>query len=355
MKDEELRGTVIQAARDRFCPDVELLMEKEPSEELKRHLEKCPFCRETLADSEGMKEWEKLVELVNETLSKRSVPDEVFPGQIWQLAQTCGGWGAHDLYYHAPQVLVLAVYPYNVVRVAQISPFASLAGKGDVPLGTVPVSGFAEMWNVYSVPESWLDLYLGSIPGARLVSAFMEETGDGPETGSLMDEFRQQELTHSVHFSMGALEEVMALAENWEEERNRRIIDAVHDFLVSRRMADWNLIPCYCQTEYAPQQAAASSRLTLSLPEGDNVCAVEYEGGRLCYGFDYIPRNSMFVVLLCDRNDDPVEVQSADGSWQNYVVVDSDEKEVRNCHLSAEEFEHCSLKVYLFPRVEERS
>ena len=215
-KENELNEVVMSAARNRFCPDVKLLMEKVPSEELKRHLKKCPFCREILADSEEALAWEEISKMVNGTLSN-STP-EVLPGQIWQLDQTHGGWGVHDLYYRVPQVVVLSVYPYSVVRVAQISLFPALARNGDVLLETVPMNSFVEMWNQYSLPVSWLDVCIGKISGRRLGALRLaEHLHEKIKEGSLIDKFRQQELIHSSHFAMSAMEEVMRLAEDYGE------------------------------------------------------------------------------------------------------------------------------------------
>ena len=224
-KENELNEVVMSAARNRFCPNVKLLMEKVPSEELKRHLKKCPFCRETLANNEEALAWEELSELVNETTLSNSTPDEVLPGQIWTVAEKYSGWGVHDLYYHVPQVVVLSVYPYSVVRVAQISSFPALARNGDVLLDTVPTNSFAEMWNQYSLPAQWLDVCIGKISGRRLgVLHLAEHLHEEIKEGSLIDKFRQQELIHSSHFAMGAMEEVMRLGENFDED-----IDEVRD------------------------------------------------------------------------------------------------------------------------------
>lgn len=217
---EELRWTVSLAGQSRFCPTASMLLEKEHCPELKAHLESCALCRSRLADAKLLaseQAWEKLAELVNEPLLEAGGDSEPLPGQIWTVAEKHGGWGEYDQYYHAPQVLVLGVFPYGVVRVAHISNFGDLCAGGDGLLFDEPSKGFAEMWNQYSLPVSWLDVCIGEISGRRLAAlSLVEHLHEELEEDSPIDIFRQQELYHSLHFSYGAMEEVMRLTEEWE-------------------------------------------------------------------------------------------------------------------------------------------
>ena len=216
---EELRRTASQAGQSRFCPTAAMLLEKGHSSELRAHLESCALCRSRLTDADRLaseQAWEKLAELVNEPLLASAGTPEPLPCQIWTVAEKYGGWGEYDQYYHAPQVLVLGVFPYRVVRVAHISDFGELAARGDGLLFDEPSKGFAEMWNQYSLPVSWLDVCIGEISGRRMAALRLtEHLHEDPEEGSPLDIFRQQELYHSMHFSHGAMEEVMRLAEEW--------------------------------------------------------------------------------------------------------------------------------------------
>ena len=348
MDSDERYEDAVLAGQDRFCPEAALLMEKEQSVHVVRHLQQCEFCRERMKELEGEQAWDKLAELVNESLPVRDVPHEVRPGQIWQLAHTHGGWGDDGYYYHSPQVLVLAVHPCGVARVAHIGTFMSLAADGDVVLETSPWDSFAEMWNVYSVPEDWLDRYLGEVSGTTMSCAFLKEQGwKSPEEGSAVDVFRQQELYHSVHFALGAMEEVMERAEAWQKKQRVRYESLVAAFVKDRNTPDWNeLLPNY--ESMSSRLAAASMTRVVDMPEEENACTVRYEEGILYYSFNYIPDGTLYVVVL-RMDGDIVEVRDEDGNWHNHVVVESDGEEERFCRLSEEEFEACDIQVYAFP------
>ena len=223
---EELRRLVSQAGQSRFCPTASMLLEKEYSPELCAHLESCALCRSRLADADQLASehaWEKLAELVNEPLLAPTDALKPLPGQIWTVAEKYGGWGEYDQYYHAPQVLVLGVFPYDVVRVAHISDFGDLGASGDGLLFDEPSKGFAEMWNQYSLPVSWLDVCIGKISGRRLAALRLaEHLHEETKEGSPLDIFRQQELYHSLHFSSGAMEEVMRMAEEWACQESKQ-------------------------------------------------------------------------------------------------------------------------------------
>lgn len=214
---EDLRREAVEAGQERFCPTASMLLANDPSPEREAHLESCALCRHRLEDAGRLaseQAWEKLSDLVNEGILAAAGTPAPLPGQVWIVAERHGGWGAYDKYYHAPQVIILDVFPYPVVRVAHISTAAAFFGRGDYALFRDPARGFAEMWNQYSLPASWLDMCIGKISGRDLAACrFTETLAEEPEEGSPLDIFRQQELYHSLHFSRGAVEEVMRLAE----------------------------------------------------------------------------------------------------------------------------------------------
>lgn len=351
---EELFQKVELAGQDRFCPSASVLMEKEQGPELRKHLELCAWCRSRLEDPEilaGELAMEKLADMLNEDILAQPAPEQVRPGQVWQLSQTHGGWGAYNCYYHAPQVLVRDVLPYGVARVAHVSTFGGLKHQGDISLTDDPAGSFAEFWNVYSVPVSWLDVYVGKVKSGLIAVGNLlfhtQQDQKGPETGSPIDVFRQQELFHSMHFAMNAMDEVMALAEAWEEERQCQEKNGATYPVSLAELDGWSPVLAVpeCNTLYTV--AAAASFLTLEFGEGDgrNVCRVEYDDGQLSYTFDYIPSHTTFaVVLLLDGT--AVFVRDGQGRESDRVLIDSDAPETRRCDLDKQSFERCRLHVF---------
>lgn len=385
---EELFQLVALAAQERFCPGAALLMEKEHGQELREHLEHCASCRSLLESPEditGELALEKLANILNENILSQPCPEEVQPGQVWQLARSYGGWGAYACYYHAPQVLILDVLPYDVVRVAHISPFGSLKHQGDISLTEDSAGCFAEFWNAYSVPTAWLDVYVGRVrrglvaAGHSLLYESQEQAG--PEEGSPVDVFRQQELYHSMHFAMQAMNEVMELTEKWDEELRRQDIKRCLGDLAAKDC--WSPVPpfsmhlpfigvaccsvaaaatiapalnfgegCWSPVPEFPEHnapyavAAATATLTLNFGEGDdrNACHVEYDDGQLSYSIDYIPSHTAYaVVLLLDGIPVPVQDEQEEA---NMVIIDSDAMETRRCKLDEQSFSRCILRVF---------
>lgn len=348
---EELFQQVALAAQERFCPGAALLMEKEHGQELREHLEHCASCRSLLESPEditGELALEKLANILNENILSQPCPEEVQPGQVWQLARSYGGWGAYACYYHAPQVLILDVLPYDVVRVAHISPFGSLKDQGDISLTEDSAGCFAEFWNTYSVPTAWLDVYVGRVrrglvaAGHTLLYESQEQAG--PEEGSPVDVFRQQELYHSMHFAMQAMNEVMELTEKWDEELQRQDIERCLGDLAAMR--GWLPVPEFPEHNAPYAVAAATATLTLNFGEGDdrNACHVEYDDGQLSYSIDYIPSHTAYaVVLLLDGIPVPVQDEQEEA---NMVIIDSDAMETRRCKLDEQSFSRCILRVF---------
>ena len=221
------------AKRERRCPPDSVLFDKNPALELNEHLSFCPACRRRLRENEDDSVFEMLAELVSAEDLPRHPALEL--GQLWQVATEKGGWATDGYHYNPPRVMVIEIFPYQVVRVAQVSHYAVFAGEDDVLAGQ-PYDGFAEPWNVYSLPIAWLEKYVGMadeevarrtrqtyeermrLPGLSSPMNAAAATGisglrDMTAYGTPRDLFRQLELTHSVYFSMAAMEEVMRLAE----------------------------------------------------------------------------------------------------------------------------------------------
>lgn len=348
---EELFQQVGLAAQERFCPGANLLMEKEHGRELREHLEHCASCRSLLESPENLSgelALEKLADILNEDILSQPHPEKVRAGQVWQLAQSHGGWGADACYYHAPQVLILDVLPYGVVRVAQISTFGCFKHRGDISLTEDSAGCFAEFWNAYSVPASWLDIYVGRVRrglvAAGHVLLYESQEQEGPEEGSPIDVFRQQELHHSMHFSMTAMREVMELMEKWEEEQQTQDIARCLGSLAEKGC--WSPVPEFSEQDSRYAVAAASTTLTLNFGEGDdrNACNVEYDDGQLSYSIDYIPPHTAYaVVLLLD--DAPVPVRNEQGE-EMQVIIDVDDITIRRCELDEQTFARCTLHVF---------
>ena len=349
---EELLQMAALAEHERFCPSAAVLMEKEHGAELQEHLGHCARCRSRLESSEilaGELAFEKLADMFNEDIFAQTVPQQVEPGQVWQLGQSYGGWGAYACYYHAPQVLVLDVLPYDVARVAHISSFGALKHQGDISLTDDSSDCFAEFWNVYSVPTSWLDVYVGKVRAGLIAAGDLlfhaQQEQEGPEEGSPIDMFRQHELFHSMHFAMKAMSTVMELTETYYEEQQRQEIAKYLGKLGKEER--WSPVSVVARDDSLYAVAAASAMLKLEFGEGDerNVCLVEYDDGQLSYSFDYIPSHTTYAVMLL-LDDVPVSVKNEQGEESTRVIVDSDAAQIRHCGLDEQDFNRCTLLVF---------
>lgn len=208
---------LVCAGRHRLCPPPSVLAAFPDDEMLKKHIEACPLCRKRLDELDSELLWEHLADLIGGSPKKEHVHPS--PGQVWSVSREKNGWaGSMPRYYNAPDVLILKIFPYNVVRVAQVSGFSALATPDDVFLDAER-SVFAESWNIYSLPVSWLDrLRFTALPGAVVLT---REISRGPMTNldksDPRAQFRLLEVRHSMYFSMNAIHEVAELAESTEK------------------------------------------------------------------------------------------------------------------------------------------
>jgi len=262
--------------RERSCPPDSVLFSEQPSPELVRHLELCPPCRRRRGDREDESVFEELAEMLsNDSLPRRPA---IEPGQLWQVDPERGGWDADGFHYNAPVVLILEVFPYTAVRVAQISHYLCFAGNEDVH-SQKPYPCFAEPWNTYSLPVAWLDIFVGE--AGEEIAWLTRETlerkmrdsapPDMAGYGTPTDLFRQLELANSIHFSQAAIGEVMRLTEEYEcgGQQRKKIVPFARAAHVCQLPKD-----IY---EYAP--AAGSNRVDLGREYSPVHAVLDLENG----------------------------------------------------------------------------
>lgn len=204
--------------QERRCPPAEHLLTDKGVPELQEHLRFCPTCRKRLDMDKSKDPFEALTDIFNsDKLPSAPTPKA---GQLWLVDETKGGWDSDGFYYNSPVVMILEILPYHVVRVAQFSHYLAFAGEDDVRTDGF-YDGFVEPWNIYSLPIGWLERCIGNV-GEKIVIRTREahekkiQNSSPPDMtgyGTPLDLFRQLELTHSVHFSMPAIGEVMRLME----------------------------------------------------------------------------------------------------------------------------------------------
>ncbi len=137
------------------------------------------------------------------------------PGQLYSLRQDLAGWGEKGRYYNPPVVLLLACPDTDAVLVCQTYGDPAFAGPGDVALGAL-FTGFAQLWNRYTLLRTDLDTYLGTVDAPIL--ATIDQAGEQDalplQPGTLLWFFRQMEVETGYFFSRRAVEQLMTAHED---------------------------------------------------------------------------------------------------------------------------------------------
>jgi len=205
---------------ERACPPDNVL--RQQSEEIRSHLGYCRYCNERLetVDSDS-KEWQELVQHMRPALvSENNNKEIVSPGQIWSLDSShLGGWGPYDRFYTPPLVVVLEIRDQGkTARVAQLCGYTELMGDDGVDV-YLESAGFAESWNVYSVPRQYLKQCRGNV-GLISVEKILLKSRYQPqqaETSQIIKQFRELEIQVGAFMAMQALPQVMEAVEKVEE------------------------------------------------------------------------------------------------------------------------------------------
>jgi hypothetical protein len=170
-------------------------------------VQSCIFCRERL---EILQESPDLSELTSVVAGRNLKPDRTAltltdisrrnpdpaPGQIWSLKPHLGGWGPEAAYFNPPLILILSLpqAPIQAVRVAQIFHEPDLAGPEDVQLSQE--QGLAQAWNTFTLADTDLDTYLGSVADKVLEEVLAQAGGSHPDPKPLgiLEAFRELEI-----------------------------------------------------------------------------------------------------------------------------------------------------------------
>ena len=226
---ERLEQSWLLAHQFRCCPPDHVLT-GEMSDELKCHLETCPFCRVDRAISLPQ------VTLDPAVVDKREQPRPQ-PGELWSLQPSCGGWGPKNRYYNPPVVLVIGMTSSDYAQVVQISGAVELAGSDDLLLDN-GLSGFAEPWNRYTLQTRELHSCLGRIPRQRVEDLHQHIAAEhsAPMPGSLLWFFRQMEVETGWFFASRALDAFLEQPEDIS-------VDSILDIPTEKLAADLRQLP----------------------------------------------------------------------------------------------------------------
>ena len=213
----------------RCCPPDHVLA-GEMSDELKYHLETCPFCRVDRAATMPQVTLDHVV-------ADREEQPRPQPGELWSLRPSCGGWGPKNRYYNPPVVLVIGITSPDHVQVVQTSEVVELAGPDDL-LFDNGLSGFAEPWNQYTLQTGNLHACLGHISRQRLDELHQRITAEhsAPAPGSLLWFFRQLEVETGWFFAAQALD-------SFQEQPENISIDNLLDIPTEQLAADLRQLP----------------------------------------------------------------------------------------------------------------
>jgi len=199
----------------RACPSDGVLFSYDNSPELKAHISFCKICQEKInTTQEDKKIWEKLAEKLTMKFAPQTTDSTPKPGQVWGLSHKLSGWGPSNLYYKAPNVLLLETIEgsENGFKVAQLFSSPELMGPNDVWLSER--FGFVEIWNNYSIHKKDLECCWGVTTDSTFIKARAElqrlESGmensngikDYAQEGSILYQFRNLESEVGSYFAM---------------------------------------------------------------------------------------------------------------------------------------------------------
>ncbi len=187
IKNESLNVRMEKVLHDykvlRTCPPPFVLLSKAPPPEVNEHIKKCQSCSKIRESLGSM--------TIKEPL-RGEKQQKCVPGQLWGLSPLLGGWTKDAYYYNPPLVLVL-LSNNNIVTVAQTYDNDLLRCPGDVPLD-VPMSGFAEPWNVYTLHSSALKTHWTTVEMAVVFQVLlMMKHKFGDSLNEYQKQFRQME------------------------------------------------------------------------------------------------------------------------------------------------------------------
>lgn len=176
---------------DCLCPPNDVFIDPNEQEQLKKHLEKCEYCRNRMADERTLKFLIRLEESLEDFLDEED-PGVIEPGQVWSLLPELGGWDKNLNYVQLPAFLIVNVVKYYC-RVLPIHNSDYFLAARDVLInhsGSHPC--YAETWNFLAVHVSHLKSYLYSVPTDIMELVFQEmeldfESSQNPAVQAFID------------------------------------------------------------------------------------------------------------------------------------------------------------------------
>lgn len=176
---DELRSRALKLAYEtRTCPGDKLLFSKKKNPHLIMHLRQCESCQNRIEFRENIFAWKFIANKIKVDLKVPSTGIEKIhsPGQIRSVSKKFNDWGDKNRFYNAPTVLLIEPDDngkQKSFRVAQIYSDKAMMTQGGIWIGEE--YGFAESWNIYSIPVRYLEQYWGEVDN-KLIQEIKKES-----------------------------------------------------------------------------------------------------------------------------------------------------------------------------------
>ncbi|MCF8025893.1 MAG: hypothetical protein K9K82_10455 [Desulfobacteraceae bacterium] len=195
---EDRKQALSMARMYRLCPPPGVEGDAANNDELKRHIQICPYCQDL--QEEDLGPWNDLAAAIGDLFFSDHPSGPVVAGRLYYLKKALGRWRG-GYYYTPPMVMVIDASPQvsEEILVAQIYHDIVLAGPGDLVLAEkqgIEGSLFVEPWNIYTLRLSDLGQEVGSV-GQDVVQAVwdMDENPDAPPSWApVLAPFEQQDV-----------------------------------------------------------------------------------------------------------------------------------------------------------------
>lgn len=207
-----------EALRVRGCPPEDVLGGEPVLENLRAHLNACPWCED---EREDLKALGRCMPKSRETreLALSWASGQAQLGDVVRIAPSLSGWGPKSRFYNPPLVLLLEALkePASAFRVALVHDFPDLAGPWDVQ---VAPGVFAETWNTFACLSLHWDCRILQAPASVLEEvrrraqnpsrAFLsgDASADNPR-GAFLSAFRRLEMEVAAFFAQRVLQDLM--------------------------------------------------------------------------------------------------------------------------------------------------
>ncbi|MGQ9671114.1 MAG: hypothetical protein ACUVWY_13275 [Desulfosoma sp.] len=217
-----------EALRVRGCPPEDVLCGEPVPENLRSHLNSCPWCEDDREDLKALIGHESRGAGHESRLGTRDprpatcdsgASGQAELGDVVRLAHSLSGWGPKNRFYNPPLVILVEALqePAGAFRVALVHDFPDLAGPWDVQ---VAPGVFAEPWNTFACLSSHWDCRVLRVSASVLdevrrraqnpSQAFSAEKASALDPrGAFLSAFRRLEMEVAAFFAQRVLQDLM--------------------------------------------------------------------------------------------------------------------------------------------------